>query len=68
MDISTVYMCQNSHGSKHQDTENECETEIEQCGADETQPCDHVEDHAEETEHWLSEDYYRQRCEGESEA
>ena len=50
MDISTVYMCQDSHENKHQDTENECETETEQCGADETQQCDHAEDHAEETE------------------
>ena len=60
MDVSTVYMCQegdsddqDSHENKHQDTENECETETEQCGADETQQCDHVEDHAEETEQWL---------------
>ena len=63
MEVSTVYMCQDSHENKHQDTENECETETEQCGADETQQCDHAEDHAEETEQWLSEDYYRQRCE-----
>ena len=35
----------------------------EQCGADEPQQHDHAEDHAEETEQWLSEDYYRQRCE-----
>ena len=60
MKVSTVYMCQegdsddqDSHENKHQDTENECETG----------QCDHVEDHAEETEQWLSEDYYRQRCE-----
>ena len=39
-----------------QDTENECETETEQCGVDETQQC-------EETEQWFSEDDYRQRCE-----
>ena len=52
MEISTVYTCQ--------DTENECDTETEQCGGNETQQCDH----AEETEQWLSEDYYRQRCEG----
>ena len=50
MEISTVNTCQ--------DTENECETETEQCGGNETQQCDH----AEETEQWLSEDYYRQRC------
>ena len=37
MDVSTVYMCQDSHG-------NECETETELCGADETQQCDHAED------------------------
>ena len=60
MEVSTVYMFQekdsddqDSRGDKHQDTENECETG----------QCDHVEDHAEETEQWLSEDYYRQRCE-----
>ena len=63
MDVSTVYMCQDSHENKHQDSENECEPETEQCGADETQQRDHVEDHAEETEQWLSEDYNRQRCE-----
>ena len=63
MEVSTVYMCQDSHENKHQDTENECETETEQCGANETQQCDHVKDHVEETEKWLSEDYYRQRCE-----
>ena len=51
MEISTVYTCQ--------DTDCECDTEIEQCGVDETQQCDH----AEETEHWLSEDFHRQRCE-----
>ena len=56
MEVSTVYMCQDSHESKHQDTENECETETGQCGADETQQCDHVENHVEETEQWLSED------------
>ena len=55
MEISTVYMCPDSH----EDTENECETETEQCGSD----GDQVEDHAEETEQWLSEDYFRQRCE-----
>ena len=55
MDVSTVYMCQEGD-SDDLDTENECETETEQCGADETQRCDH----AEETD---SEDYYRQRCE-----
>ena len=53
MEISTVYTCQ--------DTEYECETETEQCGVDETHQCDH----AEETEHLLSEDFHRQRCEGE---
>ena len=52
MEISTVYTCQ--------DTENECETETELCGVDETQQCDH----AEETEQWLNEDFYRQRYEG----
>ena len=62
MKVSTVYMCQEGD-SDDQDTENECETETEQCGADETQQCDHAEDHAKETERWLSEDYYRQRCE-----
>ena len=51
MENSTVYTCQ--------DTENECETETEQCGVDETQQSDH----AEETEQWLSEEFYRQRCE-----
>ena len=55
MEISTVYTCQ--------DTEYECETGTEQCGVDETQQCDHAEDRAEETEQWLSEDNYRQRCE-----
>ena len=70
MEVSTVYMCQegdsddqDSHENKHHDTETECETETEQCGVDETQQCDHAEDHAEETEQWLSEDYFRQRCE-----
>ena len=48
LEISTVYTCQ--------DTEYECETETEQCGVDETHQCDH----AEETEQWFSEDYYRQ--------
>ena len=62
MEISTVYTCQEG-GSDDQDTENECETETEQCGADETQQCDRAEDHAKETERWLSEDYHRQRCE-----
>ena len=68
MDVSTVYMCQegesddqDSHENKHQDTENECETETEQCGADETQQCDHAEDHAEETEQWLSEAALRRK-------
>ena len=51
MEISTVCTCQ--------DTEYECETETEQCGVDETHPCDH----AEETEQWLSEDFHRQRFE-----
>ena len=51
IEISTVYTCQ--------DTENEFESETEQCGIDETQQCDH----AEETEQWLSEDFHRQRCE-----
>ena len=51
MEISTVYTCQ--------DTENECETETELCGVDETLQCDH----AEETEQLVSEDFYRQRCE-----
>ena len=62
MEVSTVYMCQEGD-CDDQGTENECETATEQCGADETQQCDHAEDHAEETEQWLSEDYYRQRCE-----
>ena len=57
MDISTVYTCQKvddqrSHKYKHQDTENEYEIETD----DDTQQCD-------ETEQWLSEDYYCQRCE-----
>ena len=56
LEISTVYTCQEGDGDD-QDTENECETE--QCGVDEIQQCDH----AEETEQWLCEDYYRQRCE-----
>ena len=56
MEVSTVYVCQEGD-SDDQDTENECETEIEQCGADETQQCDH----AEEIEQWISEDYHRQR-------
>ena len=60
MEISTVNMCQDGHENKHQDPENECETETEQCGADETQQCVHVEDNAEETEQWLNEDYYLQ--------
>ena len=51
MEISTVYTCQ--------DTENEGETQTALCGVDETQQCDH----AEETEQWLSKDFYRQRCE-----
>ena len=51
MEMSTVYTCQ--------DTKNECETETEQCGVDETQQCDH----AEETEQWFSEYFHRQRCE-----
>ena len=51
MEISTVSTCQN--------TENECETETDQCGVDKIQQCDH----AEETEQWLSEDFHRQRCE-----
>ena len=38
MEISTVYMCQEGEFDE-QDTENECETE--------TQQCDHAEDHAE---------------------
>ena len=46
MEISTVYTCQ--------DTEYECETETEQCGVDETHPCDHAE---------LSEDFHCPRCE-----
>ena len=54
MEVS-IFMCQDSHENKHQDTENECETETEQCGVGETQQCDH----AEETE-WLSEDFHRQ--------
>ena len=58
MEISTVYTCQKGD-SDDQDTENECETETEQCGVDETQQCDH----AEETGQWLSEDFYRQRFE-----
>ena len=57
MEISTVYMCQKvddqrSHKYKHQDTENEYEIE----NADNTRQCD-------ETEQWLIEDYFRQRCE-----
>ena len=57
MEISTVYMCQKvdgqrSHKYKHQDTENEYEIETD----DDTQQCD-------ETEQWLIEDYFRQRCE-----
>ena len=63
MEISTVYMCQDGHGNKHQDPDNECEIETEQCGAHETQQCVHVEDLAEEIEQWLSEDYYLQMCE-----
>ena len=55
MEVSTVYRCQEGE-SDDQDTKNECETETEQCGVDEC-------DHAEETGQWLSEDYYRQRCE-----
>ena len=51
MDISTVHTCQ--------DTENECETETEQCGVDNTHKCNRVV----ETEKWLSEDLHRQRCE-----
>ena len=51
MEISTFYTCQ--------DIESECETETEQCGIDETQQCDH----AAETEQWLSDDFYLQRCE-----
>ena len=50
MEISTVSTCQN--------TENECETETDQCGVDKIQQCVH----AEETEQWLSEDFHRQRC------
>ena len=58
MEIYTVYTCQEGD-IDDQDAKNECETETEQCGVDETQQCDH----ADETEQWLSEDYYRQRCE-----
>ena len=58
MEISTVYTCQEGD-SDDQDTKNECETETEQCGVDVTQKCDHVG----ETEQWLREDYFRQRCE-----
>ena len=57
MEISIVYMCQKvddrrSHKYKRQDTENEYEIETD----DETLQCD-------ETEQWLIEDYFRQRCE-----
>ena len=57
MEISTVYTCQKvddqrSHKYKHQDTENEYEIETD----DDTHQCD-------ETEQWLIEDYFRQRCE-----
>ena len=50
-------MCQKvddtrNHKYKHQDTENEYEIEND----DDTQQCD-------ETEQWLIEDYFRQRCE-----
>ena len=60
MEISTVYMCQKvddqrSHKYKHQDTENENEIETD----DDTKQCD-------ETEQWLIEDYFRQRCEAKA--
>ena len=51
MEISEVYTCQEGDRDD-QDTKNECETETELCGVDETQQCDH----AEETEQWLSEE------------
>ena len=60
MEISTVYMCQKvddqgRHKNKHQDTENEYEIVTD----DDTQQCD-------ETEQWLIEDYFRQRCENKA--
>ena len=53
MEISTQKVDdQRSHKYKHQDTENEYEIETD----DDTHQCD-------ETEQWLIEEYFRQRCE-----